>query len=126
MKLVELAFFTDQVSEMAAFYQRLLGSEAVAQSEDMAIFMVGHTKIFIHKNYTPGEGDLPADNHMAFEVEDLDAACGELIKRGPDPGSAANRLLLGSVSLPAGPGWADGGGLSEGGGVGRRGIQVDK
>jgi catechol 2,3-dioxygenase-like lactoylglutathione lyase family enzyme len=82
MKLVELAFFTDQVSEMAAFYKRLLGTEAVAQSEDMAIFMVGHTKIFIHKNYTPGEADLPADNHMAFEVENLDAACRELVEGG--------------------------------------------
>jgi catechol 2,3-dioxygenase-like lactoylglutathione lyase family enzyme len=82
MKLVELAFFTDDVSEMTAFYQRLLGTEAVAQSEDMAIFMVGHTKIFIHKNYTPGEGDLPPDNHMAFEVKDLDAACAELAARG--------------------------------------------
>jgi len=82
MKLVELAFFTDKVSEMTAFYQRLLGTEAVAQTEDMAIFMVGHTKIFIHKNYTPGEGDLPADNHMAFEVEDIDSACEELVARG--------------------------------------------
>jgi catechol 2,3-dioxygenase-like lactoylglutathione lyase family enzyme len=82
MKLVELAFFTDKVSEMAAFYQRLLGMEAVAQSEDMAIFMVGHTKIFIHKNYTPKEGELPPDNHIAFEVEDLDAACAELVDRG--------------------------------------------
>ena len=82
MKLVELAFFTDKVSEMSAFYQRLLGTEAVAQSEDMAIFMVGHTKIFIHKDYSPGEGELPPDNHMAFEVEDLDAACTELVERG--------------------------------------------
>ena len=82
MKLVELAFFTDKVSEMSAFYQRLLGTEAVTQSEDMAIFMVGHTKIFIHRNYTPDEGELPPDNHMAFEVEDVDAACEELVARG--------------------------------------------
>jgi len=34
--------------------------------------MAGGTKIFIHKNYDPGEGDLPPENHLAFTVDDLD------------------------------------------------------
>lgn len=82
MNLVELAFFTDNVTEMAVFYQRLLGKEPVARSEGMAIFMSGNTKIFIHRTYQPEEGELPPDNHIAFAVEDVDTACEELVQRG--------------------------------------------
>jgi len=82
MELVELAFFTDDVNEMAAFYRSLLGIEPVASSEGMAIFMVGGTKIFIHQTYVPATGDLPPNNHMAFKVPDVDAACADLVKAG--------------------------------------------
>ena len=82
MKLHELAYFTDNVKGMADFYRGLLGTEPVAQSEDIAIFMSGGTKIFIHHNYTPSEGDLPPNNHIAFAVEDVDAACEALTQQG--------------------------------------------
>ena len=82
MKLHELAYFTDNVEGMSEFYRRLLGAEPVAQSDDMAIFMSGGTKIFIHRNYPPSEGDLPPNNHIAFAVEDVDAACEALTQQG--------------------------------------------
>jgi len=82
MKLIELAYFTPNVAEMAAFYKTLLGTDPVAQSPDMAIFMTGHTKIFIHRIYTPSSGDLPPENHTAFEVPDVDAACATLKQQG--------------------------------------------
>ena len=82
MKLHELAYFTDNVKGMAEFYRGLLGKEPVAQSEDVAIFMSGETKIFIHRNYPPSEGDLPPNNHIAFAAEDVDAACTTLTERG--------------------------------------------
>ncbi len=82
MNLSELAFFTDDVKEMSAFYSRLLGCEPAAQSESMAIFMVGNTKIFIHQTYTPSEGDLPPDNHIAFAVDDVDGTCQDLVQQG--------------------------------------------
>jgi catechol 2,3-dioxygenase-like lactoylglutathione lyase family enzyme len=82
MKLIELAFFTDRVKQMADFYSRLLGSEPVAQSEDMAIFSVGETKVFIHYRYTPGENDLPPNNHIAFAVDDVDGTCARLVEQG--------------------------------------------
>lgn len=82
MKLVELAFFTDDVNAMAAFYRRLLGSEPVAESEGMAIFMVGNTKIFIHENYSPSKGELVPEDHIALEVKDIDAACQSLVEQG--------------------------------------------
>ena len=59
MKLVELAYFTEKVQQMADFYQALLGTEPVAKSDDMAIFMSGDTKIFIHRMYPASDGGLP-------------------------------------------------------------------
>lgn len=82
MKLIELAYFTDNVQALADFYRALLGAEPVAQSDDMAIFMSGETKIFIHKSYPPSEGELPASNHIAFTVEDVDATCASLTQNG--------------------------------------------
>lgn len=82
MKLVELAFFTDQVAEMEAYYQKMLRQEPVAKSDDMAIFMSGDTKLFIHRVYEPGEGELPPENHMAFSVENVDAFCRQLEAQG--------------------------------------------
>lgn len=82
MKLHELAYFTDNVKGMSDFYRSLLGMEPVAQSDDIAIFMSGGTKIFIHRNYPPSEGDLPPNNHITFAVEDVDAACATLTQHG--------------------------------------------
>jgi catechol 2,3-dioxygenase-like lactoylglutathione lyase family enzyme len=82
MKLPELAYFTDNVQGMTDFYCGLLGMDPVAKSDDMAIFMSGGTKIFIHRNYPPAEGDLPANNHIAFAVEDVDATCAALTEQG--------------------------------------------
>jgi len=82
MKLIELAYFTPNVAGISAFYKTLLGADPIAESPDMAIFMTGHTKIFIHRTYTPGEGDLPPENHTAFEVSDVDAACNTLTQQG--------------------------------------------
>lgn len=82
MNLVELAYFTDNVKEMAEFYRALLRSEPVAESEDMAIFINGRTKIFIHRTYEPGEGELPPTNHVAFAVDDVDAACEQFLAGG--------------------------------------------
>lgn len=82
MKLAELAYFTTNVQAMTDFYQMLLGAEPVARSEDMAIFLVGGTKIFIHKAYEQKPGGLPPENHKAFEVDDVDRACAALIMQG--------------------------------------------
>jgi len=82
MKLIELAYFTENIQQMADFYRGLLGAEPVAKSDAMAIFMNGETKIFIHLKYAPAEGELPADSHIAFAVEDVDATCEALMQRG--------------------------------------------
>ncbi len=82
MKLIEIAKFTDHVAEVSAFYRNLLGVDPVAESPDMAIFMNGDTKIFIHKLYEQGAEDLPPENHIAFAVEDVDQTCSKLQAHG--------------------------------------------
>ena len=82
MKLVEIAYFTDKVAEMAAFYRRLLNSEPIAESPDMAIFMNGATKIFIHRTYEAKDGELPPENHKAFAVPNVDEAVSNLADAG--------------------------------------------
>jgi catechol 2,3-dioxygenase-like lactoylglutathione lyase family enzyme len=82
MKLAEIARFTDDVAAVTEFYTRLLNVAPLARSDDMAIFIVDGVKIFIHKTYTPGAGDLPPEDHLAFAVPDVDATCQELSARG--------------------------------------------
>ena len=82
MQLAEIAFFTEDVPRMTDFYRRLLSVEPVASSETMAIFFVGDTKIFIHYQYAPKNGELPPENHHAFKVENVDSVCNKLIAQG--------------------------------------------
>ncbi|HEX6303631.1 MAG TPA: VOC family protein [Anaerolineales bacterium] len=80
--LVEIAYFSDDIEKMVAFYQAFLGMEPVAASQDMAIFVVGQTKIFIHKTYDTSDGELPPENHTAYAVTDVDAQYQMLVERG--------------------------------------------
>jgi catechol 2,3-dioxygenase-like lactoylglutathione lyase family enzyme len=82
MKLSEIAHFTPNVAGMAAFYRALLNRDPVAASTEMAIFMEGDVKVFIHKAYEPGEGELPPEDHHAYTVPDVDAACRALAEKG--------------------------------------------
>ena len=81
-KITEIARFTDRLDEVVEFYQKFLGAEPAARSEGMAIFMLGETKLFFHHSYTPAEGDLPPENHLAFTVPDVDAVCEQLTEAG--------------------------------------------
>jgi len=72
MKLIEIAKFTNKVAEVSSFYRQLLGVAPVAESPDMTIFINDGMKIFIHKMYVAGSGDLPPEDHFAFAVEDVD------------------------------------------------------
>jgi len=82
MKLVEIAYFTEDVRGMTDFYRRLLGREPVASSDTMAIFFTGETKIVIHHKYVPKPGELRPEDHHAYAVENVDQVCEELTGRG--------------------------------------------
>lgn len=81
-KITEVAYFTPNVAAMRQFYARLLGQEPVAASADMVIFLLGDTKIFIHKTYEPADGELPPENHTTFATADVDATCATLTAAG--------------------------------------------
>jgi catechol 2,3-dioxygenase-like lactoylglutathione lyase family enzyme len=80
--ITEIAYFTEDVAAMRAFYARLLGSAPITESRDMAIFLVDGVKIFIHRTYIPGADDLPPEDHTTFAVPDVDAAYAELQRHG--------------------------------------------
>lgn len=84
MRLQEIAFFTADVGRMVRFYEQFLGRPAVEPARDgeAAELHVNGVKIFIHKSYDPASFDLPPFNHIAFAVEDVDAACRALAARG--------------------------------------------
>jgi len=82
MQLHEIAYFTEDVPGMQAFYERLLGAVPIAASEGMAIFLSGDTKLFIHRSYQADQGELPPENHVAFRVGDVDAVCERLQQAG--------------------------------------------
>ena len=82
MRLVEQAVFTDKVEAMAVFYETLLDHAPIARSDGMVIFMQGAVKIFIHEMYEAQAGDLPPEDHTAFEVDQLDVECARLVSAG--------------------------------------------
>lgn len=81
-KMVEIARFTENLEDMIQFYQKFLGTDPQVRSEGMAIFMLGETKLFLHRSYTPSAGELPPENHLAFSVADVDATCKQLAADG--------------------------------------------
>ncbi len=82
-KLSEVALFTDHVTDLAAFYERLLGAPPTFQTDDIAVFnLPGDITLLIHKKYPPVEGQPPNEDHIAFSAEDVHAASDELVQSG--------------------------------------------
>lgn len=100
MKLIEIAKFIDKVAEVSSFYRQLLGVEPNTESLDMAIFINNGVKIFIHKMYEAGTGDLPPEDHFAFAVEDVDKTFADLQARGLNV-ETPREILLGTIRLPS-------------------------
>lgn len=76
-KLIELARFTPDVVSTTDFYRQLLGHAPDRQFEGMAEFELGDVTLRIHKTYEAQGNDLPAEDHIAFAVENLEKACRE-------------------------------------------------
>lgn len=82
MRLSELAFFTDDVDSLAEFYEHLLDVAPVHRDDGIAVFQMAGLQILIHKTYQPGPRELPCENHVAFAVDDVEAAVAECESRG--------------------------------------------
>lgn len=72
MRLAEIAIFTNDVDRTAEFYQKLLGVMPVHRGSGIAIFEAAGVEFLIHEQYTPGPGELPCENHVAFAVPDVE------------------------------------------------------
>jgi len=77
-QLVELAFFTDDVPALTAFYVRLLGGEPAFSSDQMALFQLDGLHILIHHRVPPDPAyevdgsEPPNEDHFAIGVVGLD------------------------------------------------------
>jgi len=80
--VAEIALFTDDVQPTTGFYRGLLGVEPVAKWPGGAIFAVGDSKLLVHERSAAMESGPPNEDHFAFSVVDLDAACDELRAHG--------------------------------------------
>ena len=77
-RLTEVALFTADVEGVTAFYERVLGVPPAARSEQHAVFALGEVVLRVHASVEPAPGDPPADDHVAFGVEALDARAADL------------------------------------------------
>lgn len=82
MRLEEIARFTPTPQRTIEFYEKFLGTEARAKSIDTGEFMLSGVKLFIHRKVERSPLPSPDDDHIAFEVDDVDAACKQLEIRG--------------------------------------------
>lgn len=91
MKLGEVAMFTPRVAEVAHFYARLFDAKPVHTNAGKAVFVLDGIHVMIHDGAAPvphegplfdEEGYPPESDHVAFHVEDLDAAVAALADRG--------------------------------------------
>jgi catechol 2,3-dioxygenase-like lactoylglutathione lyase family enzyme len=80
--VAEVALFTDDVESAKRFYGELLGVSPVADWPGGAIFAAGGAKILVHERAAAMEGGPPNEDHFALAVDDLNAACRELLARG--------------------------------------------
>lgn len=82
MQLAELARFVDELDATVEFYGTLLDAGLTGRWPGGATFDLGGPTLLVHERYTPAPGDLPPEDHAAFAVEDVDAACEALAEHG--------------------------------------------
>jgi catechol-2,3-dioxygenase len=82
-RIAEVALFTDDVSRLTTFYERLLGRQPDNSSDSHASFELEGTTLFIH---VAGDGEhegAPNADHVAFAL-DQDAAAERMASAGAD------------------------------------------
>lgn len=82
MQLAEFTRFIDDVDATVAFYRTLTGTEPVSEWPGGAVFDLGGATLLVHETYDPDPDWLPPEDHVAFAVDDLDAAAERLVDVG--------------------------------------------
>jgi catechol 2,3-dioxygenase-like lactoylglutathione lyase family enzyme len=71
-RIAEIALFTEQPSELSAFYERVLEVAPESRWPGGAIFAIGDAKLLIHIAGEDREGQPANVDHFAFSVRDVD------------------------------------------------------
>lgn len=82
LKLREIARFTPDVPATTRFYAQILRTEPILEAPGMAEFDLGGITLRLHTTCDVGDGELPAEDHLSFETNDVDAACQDLQAAG--------------------------------------------
>jgi catechol-2,3-dioxygenase len=82
-RIAEVALFTDDVSGVTAFYERLLGRPPDSSSDSHASFDLDGTTLFIHMAGGEGPEGAPNVDHVAIAL-DQDAATDRARSAGLD------------------------------------------
>ena len=80
--VAEIALFTDDVESAKRFYAELLGVAPLAEWPGGAIFAAGGAKVLVHQRGAALDDGPPNEDHFALAVDDLNAACADLLVRG--------------------------------------------
>jgi catechol 2,3-dioxygenase-like lactoylglutathione lyase family enzyme len=81
-RIAEVALFTDDIAQLTAFYEELLGQPPDSRSEGHASFDLDGTTLLIHVKGNGVEG-APDGDHVAFAL-DQDAAADRARALGAD------------------------------------------
>jgi catechol-2,3-dioxygenase len=82
-RIAEVAFFTEDVPALTAFYAQLLGRPPDESSDAHASFDLAGTTLFIHVAGGEGPPGAPNSDHVAFSL-DQDAAAERARSAGAD------------------------------------------
>ena len=81
-QIAEIARFTDDVTDLAQFYERVLGVAPLSRSSGMALFKLNNLTLLIHQALPQATDQPPHEDHLALIVEDVDRACAALQAQG--------------------------------------------
>lgn len=79
---VEIALFTDDVSAVRSFYERVLGAPPETEWPGGAMFAAEGIKLLVHVRTAPEPGGPPNEDHVAIAAHDLDGTCEALRAEG--------------------------------------------
>ncbi len=103
-KLSAITLFTEDLDATKQFYAEVFGVPKVLEDNDSAVFDFGNTLVNLLRMSavpelidpaTPGEADAGPRFQLTVDVEDVDATCAELARRGV-------QLLNGPMDRPWG------------------------
>jgi catechol 2,3-dioxygenase-like lactoylglutathione lyase family enzyme len=100
MQLTELTRFVDDVEAATDFYHTFTGSEPASSWPGGAVFELDGVTVLLHE---PVEHDqAPGEDHPAFAVDDVEAACERLADEGLEVEWPPGRVRLGSAQRTSG------------------------